>query len=159
MYRVVQLPHKTLDQIYIPTPLRQQFLCYYHDEPLSGHLGRYKTYKRLQALVYWPKMSLDGREYVQCCQVCQLHKPETRKPPGKLQQTAINAPWEMLGVDLMGAFPQSSNGNLYLIVFVDYYTRWVEMFPLRTATAETVSQILRKEILTRWGVLAFILSD
>lgn len=59
----------------------------------------------------------------------------------------------------MGAFPQSSNGNLYLIVFVDYYTRWVEMFPLRTATAETVSQILRKEILTRWGVLAFILSD
>lgn len=99
VYRVVQLPHKTLDQIYIPTPLRQQFLCYYHDEPLSGHLGRYKTYKRLQALVYWPKMSLDGREYVQCYQVCQLHKPETRKPPGKLQQTAINAPWEMLGVE------------------------------------------------------------
>lgn len=65
----------------------------------------------------------------------------------------------MLGVDLMGPFPRSSSGNLYLIVFVDYYTRWVEMFPLRKATAEAVSQILTKEILTRWGVPTFILSD
>uniref|UniRef100_A0A8D0D922 Integrase catalytic domain-containing protein n=1 Tax=Sander lucioperca TaxID=283035 RepID=A0A8D0D922_SANLU len=104
-------------------------------------------------------MSIDVREHVQCCQVCQLYKPETRKPPGKLQQTVVKEPWEMLGVDLMGPFPRSSNGNLYLIVFVDYYTRWVEMFPLRKATAETVSQILRKEILTHWGVPTFILSD
>ncbi|KAI3369547.1 hypothetical protein L3Q82_007756 [Scortum barcoo] len=65
----------------------------------------------------------------------------------------------MLGVDLMGPFPRSTNGNLYLIVFVDYYTRWVEMFPLRKATAETVSHILTREILTRWGVPTFILSD
>ena len=65
----------------------------------------------------------------------------------------------MLGVDLMGHFPRSSNGNVYLLVFVDYYTRWVEMFPLRKATSETVSQILTKEILTRWGVPSYILSD
>uniref|UniRef100_A0A8D0AMC3 Integrase catalytic domain-containing protein n=1 Tax=Sander lucioperca TaxID=283035 RepID=A0A8D0AMC3_SANLU len=85
-------------------------------------------------------------------------REHTRKPPGKLQQTVVKEPWEMLGVDLMGPFPRSSNGNIYLIVFVDYYTRWVEMFLLRKATAETVSQILRKEILTHWDVPTFILS-
>ncbi|KAI3376844.1 hypothetical protein L3Q82_000417 [Scortum barcoo] len=134
---------------------------YYQVNCVGGqrHLGRYKTYKRLQALVYWPKMSMDVREHVRCCKVCQLYKPETRKPPGKLQQTEVQGPWEMLGVDLMGPFPRSTNGNLYLIVFVDYYTRWVEMFPLRKATAETVSHILTREILTRWGVPTFILSD
>lgn len=105
VYRVVQLPHKTLYQVYIPSSLHQQLLHHYHDDPLSGHLGRYKTYKRLQALVYWPKMSLEVREYVKCCKVCQLYKPETRKPPGKLQQTVVHGPWEMLGVDLMGPFP------------------------------------------------------
>lgn len=52
----------------------------------------------------------------------------------------------------MGPFPWSSLGNLYLLVFVDYYTRWEEMFSLHTATAETVSNILTREILTRWGV-------
>lgn len=159
VYRVVHLPHKTLYQVYIPSSLRQQLLHHYHNDPVSGHFRRYKTYKRLQALVYWPKMSIDVREYVRCCQVCQLYKPQTRKPPGKLQQTVVHGPWEMLGVDLMGPFPRSSSGNLYLIVFVDYYTSWVEMFPLRKATAEAVSQILTKEILTRWGVPTFILSD
>ncbi len=159
VYIVVQLPYKTPYQIYIPSSLRPQLLHHYHDDPLSGHLGRYKTYKRLPTLVYWLKMSLDVWEYVRCCQVCQVHKPEAQKPPGKLQQTLVHAPWEMIGVDFMGPFPQSSSGNQYHIVFVDYYTRWIEMFPLRQATAETVSQILRKEILTRWRVPTFILSD
>ena len=49
VYRVVKLPHKTLYQIYIPTSLRPQLLAHYHDDPISGHFGRYKTYKRLQA--------------------------------------------------------------------------------------------------------------
>lgn len=136
VYRMVQLPHKTVYQVYIPSSLRQQLLRHYHADPSSR-------------LVYWPKMSIDVR--VRCCQICQLYKPETRKPPGKLQQTVVHGPWKMIGVDLMGPFPRSSHGNLYLLVFVDYYTRWVEMFPLRKATAESVSQILIREMLTRWG--------
>jgi hypothetical protein len=43
--------------------------------------------------------------------------------------------------------------------FVDYYSKWVELFALRQATARTVSNILTKEILTRWGVPDHILSD
>lgn len=159
IYRVVKLPHKTIYQVYIPPSLRPQLLHHYHNDPLSGHFGRYKTYKRLQALVYWPRMSVDVRDYVQCCQTCQMYKPETRRPPGKLQQIQVSGPWEMLGVDLMGPFPRSSRGNTYLLVFVDYYSRWVEMFPLRKATAEIISQHLVKEIVTRWGVPTYLLSD
>ena len=65
----------------------------------------------------------------------------------------------MLGVDLMGPFPRSSRQNVYLLVFVDYYSKWVELFPLRRATAESISQILIKDILTRWGVPDYLLSD
>lgn len=65
----------------------------------------------------------------------------------------------MLGVDLMGPFPRSTNDNTYLLVFVDFYSRWIEMFPLRKATAEVVDQLLIKEILTRWGLPTYILSD
>lgn len=52
----------------------------------------------------------------------------------------------------MGPFPQRFGGNVYLVVFVDYYTCWVELYPLRKAMADTVSKVLTHEILTRWGV-------
>lgn len=84
MDRVVQLPRKTLCQVNIPSSLCQQLLHHYHDEPLSGHLGRYKTYKRLQALAYWSKMSLDVKHYFHCCQTCQVQKPGNWRQPGKL---------------------------------------------------------------------------
>lgn len=44
-----------------------------------GHFRRYKTYERLQALVYWPKRSHNVKDHVQCCQICQFYKPETLK--------------------------------------------------------------------------------
>lgn len=159
VYRVVTLSHKTIYQLYIPESCRHQLLHRFHDDPLVGHLGRYKAYKRMQALVYWPSLSLEVRNHVRSCQVCQAYKPESRKVAGKLQQTIIQQPWEMVGVDLMGSFPRSSKRNLYLLVFVDYYSRWFELFPLRKATAESVSKILIQEILTRRGVPNYILSD
>lgn len=58
----------------------------------------------------------------------------------------------------MGPFPQNNNGNNYLLVFVDYFSRWVEMFPLRKASAKTVSHYSIKEIVTRWGIPQFISS-
>lgn len=81
-----------------------------------------------------------------------MSKPEGRKAAGKLQKTVVTRPWEMLGVDLMGPFPRSSNQNVYMLVFVDYYSKWVELFALRQATARIISNILTKEILTRCGV-------
>ncbi|KAE8297832.1 Retrovirus-related Pol polyprotein from transposon 17.6 Protease [Larimichthys crocea] len=159
LYRCITLPYKTIYQLYIPPSFRSQLLDYFHQDPLSGHLGRHKTYRRLQHLVFWPKLSWDVREHVKNCATCQRYKPENRKLAGKLQQTQAHRPWEMLGVDLMGPFPKSSKQNVYLLVFVDYFSRWVELFPIRNATAETISQIMVKDILTRWGIPDYILSD
>ncbi len=59
----------------------------------------------------------------------------------------------------MGPLPRSTHQHEYILVFVDYFSRWVELFPIRKATALTVASLLRKEILTRWGVPDLILSD
>jgi hypothetical protein len=48
-----------------------------------------------------------------------MYKQEGKKTAGKLQQTVVTRPWEMLGVDLMGPFPRISNHNVYMLVFVD----------------------------------------
>lgn len=57
VYRVLELPHRTLYQVYVPTSLHAQLLHFFHADPLSGHLGRFKTYRRLHSLVYWPNLS------------------------------------------------------------------------------------------------------
>lgn len=146
-------------RLLVPPTLIVQILKAYHEPPMCGHQGMFKTYKRLHDVVFWPKMWGDVKEYIKSCSTCQTYKGENKKPCGKLQQTVVTKPNEMIGVDIMGPFPRSSDRNEYLLVFVDYYTRWVELFPIRTATALVIARILRKEILTRWGVPDFILSD
>ncbi len=65
----------------------------------------------------------------------------------------------MLGMDIMGPFPRSTRQNEYLLVIVDYFSKWVEVFPMRAAKSATIVRILIEEIFTRWGTPAFIVSD
>nr|AAI39611.1 Zgc:162621 protein [Danio rerio] len=104
-------------------------------------------------------MWTDIKKYVKNCAKCQVTKWDNRKPAGKLQQVTTSRPNEMWGVDIMGPMPKSGKQNEYLLVFVDYFSKWVELFPMRHATAQTIATILRQEMLTRWGVPDFILSD
>ena len=146
-------------RLYIPQSLVQEILKNYHENPLSGHAGIFKTYKRLYEVVYWPGMWTDVRSFLKNCVVCQSTKAGNQKPAGKMQQTSVKGPNVMLGIDLMGPLPRSPERKEYLLVVVDYFTRWVELCPLQTATAKTVAQFLRKEIFTRWGIPDYILSD
>lgn len=146
-------------RVYVPSSLRPTLLQHYHSHPLSGHRGIYKTYKRLQEVTFWPGMWTDVKHHVKECVKCQILRHDNQKPAGKLQVVTTTKPNQMLGVDIMGPLPRSTQQNEYLLVFVDYYSRWVEFFPMRNATAQNVATILRKEILTRWGVPDFILSD
>lgn len=167
-YEVIEdkLYHKTYlknDQVhyrvYVPNRLRPTLLHHYHSHPLSGHHGIYKTYKRIQAVAFWPGLWTDVKRHVKECVKCQTIKYDNQKPAGKLQSTITSRPNQMLGVDIMGPLPRSTQQNEYLLVFVDYYSKWVEFFPMRQANAQSVAVIFRREILTRWGVPDFILSD
>ncbi len=108
---------------------------------------------------FWPRMWTDIKHYVKHRLKCQTLKSENQKPAGKLQPITISQPNKMVGVDIMGPLPQNTNQNEYLLVFIDYYSRCVELFSMRKSTAQNVAPIFRKEILTRWGVPDFILSD
>lgn len=146
-------------RLYIPSSLVQPMLLNYHENPLSGHAGIFKTYKRIYEVAYWPGMWTEVKHFIKQCVICQSLKADNQKPAGKMQQTAVKGPNEMLGIDLMGPLPRSSERNEYLLVVVDYFTRWVEFTPLRTATATTIARFLRKDIFTRWGIPSYILSD
>uniref|UniRef100_A0A3B4Z3E1 Gypsy retrotransposon integrase-like protein 1 n=1 Tax=Seriola lalandi dorsalis TaxID=1841481 RepID=A0A3B4Z3E1_SERLL len=160
LYRKKQLSENQHHyRLYIPHSLVQELLRDYHESPLSGHAGIFKTYKRLYEVAYWPGMWTEVKTFIKRCMVCQSLKADNQKPAGKIQQTKVTFPNEMLGIDLMGPLPRSPQRHEYLLVVVDYFTRWVELTPLRTATAQTVARFLKSEIFTRWGVPDYILSD
>lgn len=146
-------------RVYLPNSFIPAVLQHYHSHPLSGHAGIYKTYKRQQNVVFWLGMWTDIKQYVKCCSKCQTLKSENQRPAGKLQPITVSQPNKMVGVDIMGPLPSSAQHHEYLLVFVDYFSRWVEFFPMHNANAPTIAKILRTEILTRWGVPDFILSD
>lgn len=98
-------------------------------------------------------------KYIKSCEVCQKYKPSNTKPSGLLQSSQIIEPGHTLGIDLMGPLTTSKKQNTYLLVIVEYYIKWVEMFPLRDAKTQKIVKILREEIFTHWGVPKFLVSD
>lgn len=124
----------------VPTEQRPSLLNRLHDDPTAEHLGVAKTIARVAPLYYWPGMFRDITRYVRQCPNCMAHKASQRRPAGTLRATACTAPWQQAAVDLVGPLPRSTNGHTWLVTMQDRFSKWVEMVPLRRATAENLAR-------------------
>ncbi|KAJ8290828.1 hypothetical protein GJAV_G00018050 [Gymnothorax javanicus] len=122
-------PDKCL-RVYLPCQLRPSSLDYFHDHPIAGHLGVTKTLQRLQ-----------------------------RKPSGLLVPIVATHPWEYAGVDFVGSLPRTAQEKVHILVFVDYFTKWVEISSVREATAAAAANMFMKDIVARYGTPEYLISD
>ncbi|GKA18840.1 reverse transcriptase domain-containing protein [Tanacetum coccineum] len=85
---------------------------------------------------YWPTMHKDTRALIKACQECQVHKPVPRNSQEKLNQ--ITSPWPFYkwGIDIAGPFPEGPGKVKFLIVAMDYFTKWIEAKPVATITGK-----------------------
>jgi hypothetical protein len=145
-------------RLYAPAAFRDKICQLFHSSELSGHLGVTKTYGRLRERFYWPRMSHDIRRFVQSCELCQKRKTRARRH-GLLRPIDVNEPWEVVGMDLLGELPRTQKGNRYCLVFIDHFTKWPEVIPLRQIDANTISDCIHKYLICRHGCPAKLLSD
>ena len=140
----------------IPTKLQQEALHQSHDQPSAGHQGTAKTLARLQQEAYWVGMAKDVQRYCQQCTTCQQAKlPNPNRAP--MCNIPIGKPWEMLAADILEV-PVSRQNHRYLLVVMDYFTKWVEAIPLHDQTAASITKAIIK-ICSSFGVPSILHSD
>lgn len=145
-------------KVVIPKSLRSALLRCSHDEPLAGHLSGSKVFAKLSQTVTWPGIKRDIFRYCRSCHVCQMVKSRGGKPPGLMKPIDSERPWQVATCDLMGPFPRSKQGFTHLMVVVDHFSKWVELFPLRKVTARAVLERLQ-EVFCRFGFPKRLITD
>ena len=143
----------------MPKSLQNQIPHWAHDHPTVGHAGRIKHVFRLSSRVYRPSMRRDVFKYIRACPSCQKFKYNNAPTASPMQLHTVSQPWHTIGVDIMGPLPKTPRQKRFLLVIVDYFTRWVEMFALRNTTATDIANILINEVICRYGIPSYILSD
>ncbi|XP_061351831.1 uncharacterized protein LOC133296787 [Gastrolobium bilobum] len=130
-------------------------------EGINGHHmgGKALARKALRAGYYWPTMEADAKENVKRCEQCQKHALILRAPPEELQ--TITAPWPFFkwGMDLLGPFTVAEGQLKWLIVAVDYFTKWIEAEPLTTITSARIQRFFERNLISQFGLPAEIITD
>ncbi|GJW36687.1 reverse transcriptase domain-containing protein [Tanacetum coccineum] len=126
--------------------------------PTGGHYGANYTAKKIfDSGFYWPTIYKDAHDFVTRCDICQRQGKISQRdemPQNSIQVCEIFDIW---GIDFMGPFP-SSRGNKYILVAVDYLSKWVEAKALPTNDARVVCKFL-KSLFSRFGAPRAIISD
>src|ERR1044071_9046001 len=77
----------------------------YHNDPLARHLGTTKVMQKMKLQYFWPQMYKEIKRYIQSCHQCQVHAKTGKQ--NELYPIPISAPWERVGIDFVGPFPET----------------------------------------------------
>ena len=131
-----------------------------HEGICGNHIGaRTLAGKVLRQGYYWPTILQDATDLVKKCRICQEHAKISRLPSEPL--TSITSPWpfQQWGLDILGPLPISKGQCKFIIVAVDYFTKWAEAEPLATITEKKIRNFVWRAIICRFGIPRALVSD
>lgn len=144
----------------VPESARKEVLLECHDSPMSSHFGSKKTKAKILERYYWPGIGKDVEKYVKNCVICKQIKHKNTKPFGLMGKFKdAKRPFQMISLDLMGPLPRSSKQNSFLLVILDWFTKFPMLFPLKKATASKIADILEKNWFLLFGVPEIVVVD
>jgi hypothetical protein len=142
----------------VPACWRLELFLHVHKAECR-HMGYDRVYDILTARFYWYNMSQNVREWLGACQSCQQAKTGVGRGRMPLRQDIVGAPMARCAMDIAGPMPTTSEGFRYILVIQDYFSKWVEMFPMKNHTAVDVADVLVGQFFTRYGICERLHSD
>ena len=121
-----------------------------HDSACGGHFsGRLTGQKILRAGYYWPTLFADAEAYAKKCDACQRYAQNDLHMDLPLHPTLPISPLEKWGIDYIGPIaPMSSKRNQYIIIAVEYLTKWAEAKAIKAADAKQTAIFLYENIIS-----------
>jgi hypothetical protein len=158
--RVTTKPHT--ENVEKMTPKAKEIIEKFHGK-LVGHGGVERTIKMIKDRItpseWWPTMRKDVRTHIHECAACQFMQPSkmliaTTAP----YNMSVRAPMDRLNIDTIGPLPEDANGNKYIIVIIDVFSRYVELYPSPDGTAIQAARCMIHWI-SHYGIPGEILTD
>ncbi|GKB74993.1 DNA-directed DNA polymerase, partial [Tanacetum coccineum] len=135
-----------------------QILRQCHSGPLGGHHGITTTARKVfEVGFYWPRVFRDARKLVQECDACQRAGNISSRDEAPQNYIQVCEIFDVWGIDFMEPF-LSSNENKYILVAIDYVSKWVEAQAFSTSDARNVVNFLKK-LFAQFGIPNALISD
>ena len=112
--------------------------------------------KVLRMGYYCNTMETNSVDFMKRCHNCQTHANLNHVPPNELY--SMTSPWPFLVWGIRIA-PKASNGQEYILVAIDYFTKWVEAASYSILKAKHVARFIKNNIICRFRVPQEIVSD
>ncbi|XP_020992494.1 uncharacterized protein LOC110278592 [Arachis duranensis] len=137
----------------------QEVLWQCHGSTYGGHFSGERTAaKVLQCAFYWPTIFNDAKELVSKCDECKRVGNLSKKNDIPQQFILELKLFDVWGIDFMDPFP-TSYVNEYILVAMDYVSKWVEAIATPTNDNSVVMSFLRRNIFSRFGVPKALISN
>ncbi|KAJ9535799.1 hypothetical protein OSB04_un001046 [Centaurea solstitialis] len=143
----------------VPKEETTQIIHHCHSGPCGGHFSGNRTAaKILQSGFFWPTLHQDSYSFAKGCNECQRSGNISHRNEMPLNGILEIELFDVWGIDFMGPFPISNNCS-YILVVVDYVSKWVEAMACHSNDAKTVIKFLQKQIFSRFGTPRALISD
>jgi hypothetical protein len=131
-----------------------------HEGVCSSHIGpRTLAQKIFRQGYWWPTVMADSEKYVLSCAKCQEFAKVCHAPATPIVNIVSPWPFMQWGMDLVGPLPQASRQRKFIIVAIDYFTKWIEAEPLASITGASITKFFRNSIIYRFGIPKYLITD
>ncbi|VFR00417.1 unnamed protein product [Cuscuta campestris] len=131
-----------------------------HEGVCAAHqMSRMLSQRIILLGYYWPTIVQDCERYVQKCRTCQVFYKYPGRPATYYHPVSNVIPFARFRVDIIGAFPIAQGGKKFVIVAIDYFTKWIEAEALANITTQQCKKFIWRNIITRFGAPMNLITD
>jgi len=149
-------------KVYVPKDkkLRAEIIRLYHNIPVGGHGGQWKTVELVMKNFWWPEVTKEIKQYMEGYNFYQRNKNHTEQPAGKLMPNSIpEKPWSHISADFITKLPLVQGYNSILVV-VDRLTKMVYFIStMEKTSAKGLARLFRDNMWKLYGLSESIISD